>query len=55
MTGLEKVAVTAEKLRAALTQGGVPCTVEELKARFDKYVSELIRGKSLAKVRVVVE
>ena len=55
LTGLEKVAVTGEALRAALTQGGVPCTVDELKARFDKYVAELTRGKSATKVRVVVE
>ncbi len=55
LTGLEKVAVTGDGLRAALTQGGVPCTVEELKTRFDKYVADLTRGKSVAKVRVVVE
>lgn len=55
LTGLEKVAVTGDGLRAALTQGGVPCTVDELKTRFDKYVADLTRGKSVAKVRVVVE
>ncbi|MDY0063099.1 MAG: DUF6079 family protein [Myxococcota bacterium] len=55
LTGLEKVAVSGEKLRIALARGGIPCTVEELKGRFDKYVTDLTRGKSLAKVRVVVE
>ena len=55
LTGLEKVAVTGDGLRAALTQGGIPCTVDELKTRFDKYVADLTRGKSVAKVRVVVE
>jgi len=55
LTGLEKVAVTAEALRAALTRGGVPCTVEELKQRFDQYVAGLTKGKDVKKVRVVVE
>jgi len=52
---LEKVAVTGDGLRAALTQGGVPCTVEELKQRFDRYVAGLTKGKNAKKVRVVVE
>ena len=55
LTGPEKVAVTGDGLRVALTQGGVPCTVDELKTRFDKHVADLTRGKSVAKVRVVVE
>jgi energy-coupling factor transporter ATP-binding protein EcfA2 len=55
LTGLEKVAVTGDGLRAALTQGGVPCTVEELQARFDRYVAGLTKGKNVKKVRVVVE
>jgi hypothetical protein len=55
LTGLEKVAVTGDGLRTALTMGGVPCTVDELKTRFDKYVADLTRGKSVNKVRVVVE
>jgi len=55
LTGLEKVAVTGDGLRGALTQGGVPCTVEELKQRFDRYVAGLTKGKDVKKVRVVVE
>jgi len=38
-----------------LTQGGVPCTVEELKQRFDRYVAGLTKGNDAKKVRVVVE
>lgn len=55
LTGLEKVAVTDAGLRAALTVGGIPCTVEELKGRFDAYVAELTKGKNTKKIRVVVE
>ena len=55
LTGLEKVTVTYASLRGALVLGGSPCTVEELKSRFDSYVATLTKGKSTAKVRVVVE
>jgi hypothetical protein len=55
LTGLEKVAVTQAGLSQALTQGGIPCTVEELRSRFDNYVATLTKGKNASKVRVVVE
>ena len=55
LAGLEKVAVTGDGLRAALTRGGVPCRVDELKQRFNRYVTGLTKGKDVGKVRVVVE
>jgi hypothetical protein len=55
LTGLEKVAVSQEDLQAALVEGGIPCTVDELKGRFDTYVTGLTKGKNKDKVRVVVE
>ncbi len=55
LSGLEKVVFGEERLRNALTDGGVPCTVAELKERFDGFVAELTRGKDAAKVRIVVE
>ena len=55
LTGLEKVVITYADLRDALVQGGIPCTVEELKSRFDTYVVELTKGKDAKKTRVVVE
>lgn len=55
LSGLEGVVVTGDGLRTALSRGGVPCTVDELKGRFDRYLADLTRGKSLGKVRVVVE
>jgi len=55
LTGLQKVAVTQTALRDALMSGGMPCTVDELKGRFDAYVAELTKGKSASKIRVVVE
>jgi hypothetical protein len=55
LMGLEKVAVTDGELHAALTAGGIPCTIEELKSRFDVYVAKLTKGKDAKKTRVVVE
>jgi len=55
LTGLEKVAVTDTALREALTAGGMPCTVDELRDRFDAYITFLTKGKDVKKTRVVVE
>lgn len=55
LSGLEKIVLTETRLRAALRDGGVPCTVGELKERFDAFVSDLTKGKDSSRVRVVVE
>jgi hypothetical protein len=55
LSGLEKVVIGAEGLRNALSDGGVPCTVPELRERFDHHVSTLTKGKDSAKVRIVIE
>lgn len=55
LSGLEKVVLTEARLRAALTDGGVPCTVGELKERFETFVADLTKGKDATRVRVIVE
>src|SRR5690606_12922473 len=45
LSGLEKIVLPEARLRSALTDGGVPCTVDELKERFDAFVAELTKGK----------
>lgn len=54
-SGLERVVLDEAQLHAALTDGGVPCTVGELKERFDTFVSDLTNGKEASRVRIVVE
>jgi len=54
-SGLLKVVVTLDDLTGALTAGGVPCSVQELRKRFDDYVQELAKGKDLARIRVIIE
>jgi hypothetical protein len=55
LQGLEKVVLTEDQLRSALTSGGLPCTLEELKDRFADYLNERTKGKDKAKVRLVLE
>ncbi len=55
LEGLEKVAVADADLHAALIKGGVPCTIEDLKGRFDGYLAQITKGKDASRVRIVIE
>jgi len=55
LSGLVKVAVKTEDLRAALLKGGSPATPAEMKKRFEEYLDELTKGHELGKVRIVLE
>ncbi|KUL02229.1 MAG: hypothetical protein XE12_0841 [Synergistales bacterium 54_9] len=55
LSGLVKVAVRPEDLRAALLKGGSPVTPAEIKKRFEEYLDELTKGKEPGKVRIVLE
>ena len=55
LSGLQKVSVKMEDLRAALLAGGAPATPEEMKKQFEKFLDNLLRGKQAGKVRIVLE
>ena len=55
LSGLVKVVVTAEDLKAALLAGGSPASPAEMKKRFEGYLDGLVKGEEPAKVRVVLE
>jgi hypothetical protein len=55
LSGLQKVTVTSSDLLNALSEGGLPCTVADLRERFDRYVANLTKGKDASKVRIVIE
>ena len=55
LSGLVKVVVTADDLKAALLDGGSPASPAEMKTRFEGYLDGLTKGKEPAKVRVVLE
>jgi hypothetical protein len=55
LRGLQPVLLGSSDLLAALSDGGLPCTITELRERFDRYVANLIKGKDPSKVRVLIE
>jgi hypothetical protein len=55
LSGLVKVVVKIDDLRAAILAGGSPATLTEMKKRFEEYIGELAKGKDPNKVRVVLE
>jgi hypothetical protein len=55
LAGLEKVVLDRVALQAALENGGVPCTLDDMRRRFDRHLSDLSRGKDPARVRVVLD
>ncbi len=52
--GLQPVTFGGAELEAALSNGGLPCTISDLKERFDRYVANLIKGKDASKVRILI-
>lgn len=55
LSGLQKVVLSREGLHEALISGGLPCTLGEVKERFEKHLSEATKGKDPTKVRVILE
>jgi hypothetical protein len=55
LSGLQKVTLKSSDLQNALSDGGLPCTVGDLRERFDRYVANLTKGKDVSKVRIVIE
>jgi hypothetical protein len=55
LSGLQKVTLTSGDVLNALSEGGLPCTVADLRERFDRYVAKLTKGKDASKVRIVIE
>ncbi|BCW97487.1 MAG: hypothetical protein KatS3mg024_0314 [Armatimonadota bacterium] len=55
LSGLVKVEVKTEDLRAALVTGGSPLTPEEMKKRFEEYLHKLTKGHDPRKVRILVD
>ena len=55
LRGLVRVPATPAQVIRALTEGGMPCDVKELKARFETFVENLTAGKDVSRVRVVIE
>lgn len=55
LSGLEKVVITAEDVKAALVSGGSPAKPDDLRKRFENLINERCKGKDASKLRFVVE
>lgn len=55
LSGLQKIVIKKDDLQAALLRGGLPCTVAELRERFEAHLAELNKGKDSTKIRIVLE
>ena len=55
LSGLEPLVISRDAMHAALIKGGVPCTVKDLEERFEGFVRELVKGKDVGKIRMVIE
>ena len=55
LSGLTKVVIGTEDLRQALLSGGSPATIDEMRGRFDRYLSNRAKGKEQQSVRIVLE
>ena len=55
LSGLVAIRVRPDDILDALSDGGAPSTVEQLRSRFDGFVQKLTAGKEQAKVRLVIQ
>jgi hypothetical protein len=55
LSGLEKISVTGENIKKALLHGGSPATPEDLRKRFEGFLTERCKGRDASKLRFVVE
>ncbi len=55
LSGLIRVSVRLDDLKAALKSDGAPTTVFQLRKQFEQYLDELTRGKDENRVRIVLE
>ena len=55
LSGLIAISVRPDELLDAMSGGGAPCTMEQLRTRFDEFLQKITRGKEATKVRFVIE
>ena len=53
-SGLEKAEIKIEDLKNALTNGGTPCTLEELNNRFKLFLVTILKDKDPKNIRIVL-
>lgn len=55
LRGIQALPVAADELLEALKEGGMPCTVRDLQERFNRFITESMRGHDAANTRLTLE
>ena len=55
LSGLEKISVSGDDIKQALLAGGSSAASEELRKRFEAFLTERCKGEDTSKLRFVVE
>jgi Family of unknown function (DUF6079) len=55
LSGLTPIGVKPADLLSSLSDGSAPCTVEQFRSRFEDFVQNMVRGKDVNKVRIIIE
>jgi hypothetical protein len=55
LSGLVAISVKPDDLLDTLSCGGAPCTVEQLRTRFEEFLQRITRGREVSKVRLVID
>ncbi|MGI6377387.1 MAG: DUF6079 family protein, partial [Anaerolineae bacterium] len=55
LRGIESISVNMTDLEETLREGGLPCTVQEMRERFGRFMLELMRGRDESNTRLTVE
>jgi len=54
LSGLTKVSVDPEELKKSLIPDGSPATPTEFRERFDRFMTDILKGKDAGKIRIVM-
>jgi hypothetical protein len=55
LSGLIAISIKPAELISTLSDGGAPCTVEQIQARFAKFIQSITSGKESSKIRLVID
>ena len=55
LRGIQALPLTAEELLEALKEGGMPCTISDLQQRFNRYISQNMRGYDANNTRLTLD
>jgi energy-coupling factor transporter ATP-binding protein EcfA2 len=55
LSGLIAISVKPADFLGALSGGGAPCTIEQIRTRFEEFLHKITRGRETGKVRLVID